>query len=170
MARKDIFRMTQKELNRVSIINNVLKKVITQKKAADILDLSDRQIRRIVKRVGEEGNKGLIHKSRGRHGHRAIPKDVKAKVLELCQKRYKGFGPTLAVEKLSEIDRLSLSRETLRKWLIKEGLSYKRRKNRPHKKWRERKQHYGEMVQMDGSHHDWLEGRRPKACAYGLHR
>lgn len=167
MVREDIFRMSQKELNRVSIINNVLKKEITQKKAADILDLSDRQIRRLIKRVREEGNKGLIHRSRGREGYRAIPGEVKAKVLELYSERYKGFGPTLATEKLSEIDRLSLSRETLRKWLIREGLSYKRRKNRPHKAWRERKHYSGEMVQMDGSHHDWLEGRGPELVLMG---
>lgn len=167
MARKDIIRMSVKELSRIKTIHSVLEEEITQKKAADILDLSDRQIRRIVKRVGEEGNKGFIHKSRGRHGHRAIPEDVKAKVLELYQKRYKGFGPTLAAEKLSEIDRLSLSRETLRKWLIKGGISYKRRRNRPHKEWRERKQHYGEMVQIDGSQHNWLEGRGPKLVLMG---
>jgi transposase len=156
-----------KELNRIETIHRVLEKEITQKKAADILDLSDRQIRRIVKRVGEEGNKGFIHKSRGRHGHRAIPEDVKAKVLELYQERYKGFGPTLTTEKLYEIDGISLSRESLRKWLIKGGISYKRRKHRPHKEWRERKQYYGEMVQMDGSEHDWLEGRGPKLTLMG---
>ncbi len=167
MARKDIFRMSQKELNRVSIIVNVLKKEITQKKAADILDLSDRQIRRLIKRVKEEGNKGLIHRSRGMQGHRAILGEVKAKVLELYEERYKGFGPTFATEKLSEIDRLSLSRETLRKWLIKGGISYKRRRSRPHKQWRERKQHYGEMVQIDGSEHDWLEGRGPELVLMG---
>src|SRR3972149_9883313 len=136
MARKDIIRMSVKELSRIKTIHSVLEDEITQKKAADILDLSDRQIRRIVERVGEEGNKGFIHKSRGRHGHRAMPEDVKAKDLELYQERYKGFGPTFATEKLSEIDRISLSRETLRKWLIKEGLSYNRRKNRPHRAWR----------------------------------
>ena len=167
MARKDIIRMSVKELSRIKTIHSVFEEEITQKKAADILDLSDRQIRRIVERVGEEGNKGFIHKSRGRHGHRAMPEDVKAKVLELYQERYKGFGPTFATEKLSEIDRISLSRETLRKWLIKEGLSYNRRKNRPHRAWRERKEHIGEMVQIDGSQHDWLEGRGPKLVLMG---
>ena len=123
MVRKDIFRMTQKELNRVSIINNVLKKVVTQKDAACDLDLSDRQIRRVVKRVREEGCKGILHKSRGKPSPRAIPEAVKAKVLSLYEKRYNGFGPTFATEKLFEIDRLNLSRETLRKWLIKGGIS-----------------------------------------------
>ena len=167
MVRKDIFRMTQKELNRVSIINNVLKKVVTQKDAACDLDLSDRQIRRIVKRVRKEGGKGILHKSRGKPSPKAIPEAVKAKVLSLCEKRYNGFGPTFATEKLFEIDRISLSRETLRRWLIKEGLSYKRRKNRPHRVWRERKKYFGEMIQIDGSDHDWLEGRGPKLVLMG---
>src|SRR3972149_9738859 len=167
MVRKDIFRMTQKELNRVSIINNVLKKVVTQKDAACDLDLSDRQIRRVVKRVRKEGGKGILHKSRGKPSPKAIPEAVKAKVLSLYEKRYNGFGPTFATDKLFEIDRLSLSRETLRKWLIKGGISYKRRKHRPHKQWRARKQHYGEMVQIDGSQHDWLEGRGPKLVLMG---
>ncbi len=159
MAREDMIMASQEELRRLHVIRKVLEGAIKQVRAAEILWLSSRQIRRLAKRVKGEGERGIVHKSRGKASNRRIEDKVKARAIKLYQERYKGFGPTLAAEKLLEGQRMKVSDETLRGWLIESGDWKKRRKRRGHRQWRERKEHYGEMVQMDGSHHDWLEGR-----------
>lgn len=167
MAREDMIMASQEELKRVHVIRKVQEMVIKQVEAGEILSLSSRQIRRIVKRVKAEGDRGVIHRSRGRSSNRAFAGKVKDRALELYREKYEGFGPTLAAEKLLERDRIELSEETLRGWLIESGDWKKRRKRRGHRQWRERKEHCGEMVQMDGSHHDWLEGRGPECVLMG---
>jgi len=147
---------SQEELKRLHVIRKVQEKVIKQVEGGEILGLSSRQIRRMVKRVGVEGDRGIIHRSRGRLSNRAFPDPVKDRVIELYRKKYSGFGPTLAAEKLLEGDGMELSEETLRGWLLGSGDWKKRRRRRGHRQWRERKGHCGEMVQMDGSHHGWL--------------
>ena len=106
-----------------------------------------------------------MHRSRGRESNRKCPEELKARVIELYRQNYEGFGPTLAQEKLCERDGIRISDETLRLWLIETGLRKKRRKGRQHRQWRPRKERYGEMIQMDGSHHDWFEGRGP-VCVF----
>ena len=163
MNRKDIIMTSPEELRRVSVINQAVKKLITQKDAAEVIGLSYRQTKRIVARVREEGDTGIIHKSRGKRGHRSIHEEVKDKALELCSKRYWDFGPTFASEKLDEEYNIEVDHDTLRRWLLatdKEKWEWQR-KARPHRQWRQRKDYFGEMVQVDGSHHDWLEGRGP---------
>jgi transposase-like protein len=167
MAGKDIIMLSQKELKRIHIIQKVADGVIKQVDAAGILLLSTRQIRRIVKKVKAEGEKGIIHKSRGRDSNRKTPKKIRDRVVKLYRTRYKDFGPTLASEKLFERDGIKLNDETLRRWLIESGDWKKTRKRRVYHQWRERKQYCGEMVQMDGSHHDWLEGRGPRCVLMG---
>jgi hypothetical protein len=167
MAGKDIIMLSQKELKRLHIIQKVVDKAIRQTDAAEILSLSDRQIRRIVKKVRAEGERGIIHKSRGRDSNRKIPKKIKERVLKLYRAQYKDFGPTLASEKLFERDGIKLDDETLRIWLIESGDWKKTRKRRVHRQWRQRKQYRGEMVQMDGSHHNWFEGRGPQCVLMG---
>ena len=167
MAGKDIFIMRQKELKRLHVIHKVLEGELTQVEAAEILSLSERQIGRIVKRIREEGEKGIRHRSRGKESSRRLPKKLKDRVVRLYLGKYKGFGPTLTSEKLYEYDGIDLSKETVRKWLIEAGQWQKGRAHRKHRQWRERKGHCGEMVQMDGSHHDWFEGRRPKSVLMG---
>lgn len=162
MTGKDIIMMNQKERKRIHIIRNVIDKRMEQKEAAEMLLLSCRQIRRIVKRIKEEGDKGIIHKSRGKGSNRRISQEVREKVIKLYRVKYADFGPTLASEKLFEIDRIEINDETLRKWLIETGDWKKVRKGRNHREWRERKHYFGEMEQMDGSHHDWFEGRGAK--------
>jgi transposase len=159
MTGKDMIAMSQEDLRRLAVIHKVMDKRVTQIEAAGVLDLSDRQVRRIMTRVQEDGDKGIIHQSRGQPSHNATDLKIKKRVINLCKKTYEGFGPTLASEKLFERDKIEISRETLRQWLKNEKLSYRDRKKRPHRQWRERKHHYGQMVQMDGSHHDWFEGR-----------
>ena len=160
MARRDIVMATQEELKRLHIIRKALDQLIRQKEAAEILDLSTRQVRRIAERIKEEGDPGVIHRSRGKTSNRALP--FKNKVLKLFEKKYQDFGPTLASEKLFEIDQIKVSDETLRLWLLEKKIPYPERRKRHHRAWRERKPHLGEMIQMDGSHHDWFEERGPK--------
>src|SRR4030043_594909 len=159
MAGEDMIMIRQGELKRLHVIQKVLERVIKQVEAAEILSLSSRQSRRIIKRIRIEGDKGIIHKSRGRPSNRRIPGKIRNKVIQLYRKQYQDFGPTLASEKLLERNGIGISDETLRMWLIETGDWRKTRRPRRHRQWRERKHHDGEMVQMDGSHHDWFEGR-----------
>jgi transposase-like protein len=159
--------MSRRETKRLHIIHQALDKRITQEKASELIGLSSRQIRRILKRVREEGDDGISHRSRGKASNRIIPKRVKDKTLKLYKEKYCDFGPTFACEKLLEIHEIKLSDETLRLWLNEGNIPYEKRKGRKHRQWRERKHHFGEMVQMDGSHHDWFEGRGPKCVLMG---
>jgi len=162
MAERDIIRMSQKEMKRLQVIHKVREGLLTEKQAAEIISLSERQIRRIVKRIRDEGDKGIQHRSRGKGSNRRLPKKLVESVTQLYQERYRGFGPTLMAEKLHELEGIAISKETVRTWLLESGQWQKYRKGRTHRQWRERKSHYGEMLQLDGSHHDWFAGRRPK--------
>lgn len=165
---KDIFMMNRQEIGRYQIIRKVLDREVNQREASEVLRLSDRQIRRIVKRVKLEGESGVIHRLRGRPGNRGIKESFKQKIFKIYRTSYEDFGPTLASEKLLERDGLKVNDETLRLWLIKEALwQAKPRRLRKNLSWRERKHHLGEMVQLDGSHHNWLEGRGPKLVLMG---
>ena len=167
MARKDIIMLSQRELKKLHVIRKVLDGVVKQIEAAEMLSLSDRQIRRLAKRVRIEGNKGITHRSRGKSSGRKLPTGVRDKVIKLYREKYSGFGPTLASEKLAELEEIQLSDETLRLWLLESGDWKKARRGRKHRQWRERKHYFGEMIQMDGSHHDWFEGRGPKCVLMG---
>lgn len=162
MARKDSIEMSRRELSRLHFIKQAIMKQITQAKAGELTELSDRQIRRLIKRIREEGDTGIRHRSSGRPSNRRIPKKIKDKVIKLCRGIYSGFGPTFASEKLLERDGIKVSDETLRLWFKEAEILYQGRKGRKHRQWRERKEQIGELVQMDGSHHDWLEGRGPE--------
>jgi Homeodomain-like domain len=166
--REGILMIRPDELKRYQLIGKIFDKNINQQEAAELLGISDRQVRRIVRRVRVEGERGVIHRLRGRQGCRRIPDNVRARVLELYQERYNDFGPTLASEKLLELDHLRVSDETLRLWLAKDGLwQVDKHRNKKKRSWRARKDKFGQMVQMDGSHHDWLEGRGPKLVLMG---
>jgi len=167
MAEEDIIMARPRELKRLDVIRKVMERVIKQVEAAEILSLSGRQIRRIVKRIRREGDRGIVHRLRGRPSNRRTPDPVKDKVIRLYRAQYKDFGPTLASEKLLEREGIRMSDETLRRWLLEAGDWKKSRRHRSHRQWRERKAHEGEMVQMDGSHHDWFEGRGPWCVLMG---
>ena len=121
MAEGDIIMASQKELKRLHIVRKVLDKELKQVEAKDVLNLSDRQIRRIVRTVRREGDRGIVHKSRRKPSNIAIPKRIKARTISLYKEKYKGFGPTFANEKLLEIDKIEIGTQTLRNWLIAEG-------------------------------------------------
>jgi len=161
MARKDIIMLRQKELKRLHVIHRVIRGDLTQVAAAELISLSERQIRRIVKRIGCEGDEGIRHKSRGVQSRRKTSKRLGDRIVKLYRQKYRGFGPTLTSEKLGEIEGIEISKETVRSLLIESGDWQKSRKSSKHRQWRPRKKHRGEMVQMDGYHHDWFEGRGP---------
>lgn len=162
MLGEDRVTMSGKELRRVHVIRQVLAHRLTQKEASTLLGVTDRQIRRLRRRVEQEGDQGLVHRGRGRPSNRRIPEGRKTKILRLYETRYGDFGPTLAVEKLAAHHGITLSDETLRRWLRARGIDHFTRRKRPHRTWRVRKAHVGELVQLDGSHHDWLESRGPR--------
>ena len=161
MAGRGIIMATPEELKRLNVIHHVLDKRVTQAAAAGILGLTDRHVRRLAARIAREGDKGIVHKARGKPAHNLTPPKIKKKALILCRTIYEGFSPTLAQEKLFERDSIKVSRELLRQWFIEEHIAYRIRKMRPHRNWRERKASRGQMVQADGSFHDWFEGRGP---------
>ena len=167
MAEEDKIIMSQKEVNRLYVIHQAIEKAISQDQAAEILGLTDRQVRRIARIVRLEGDAGICHKSRGKRSHNRIADKTRDKAVTLCRDTYKEFGPTHASEKLLTVHKIHVSDETLRVWFQEEHIPYKSRKKRPHRQWRERKAHRGEMVQMDGSHHDWFEGRGPLCVLMG---
>lgn len=161
MNNGDILVMRQKELNRLELVKKAIAKGITQLEVSKFLGISQRQVRRVVQRVKFEGERGVLHKSRGRANCRKFGEGFKAKVLGTYVRRYKGFGSSLACEKLAKHEGIVINRETLRQWLLEGHYLLRRRLRRKHRQWRERKSYCGQMVQMDGSHHDWLEGRGP---------
>ena len=162
MVREDRVIMSVKELRRVHVIRQAMEKKLTQAKAGALLGLTPRHIRRLIARVEQEGDHGLAHRGRGTPSNRRLPEQVKSKALTLCEKRYGDFGPTLAAEKLAEHHGITLSDETLRGWLLAKGVTHFQRRKRPHRAWRERRAQVGELLQLDGSHHDWFEGRGPR--------
>lgn len=160
--KREVLTMTRREIKRFQVIEKVIKQELKQVEATEVLSLSSRQLRRLVRRVRAEGEAGVIHGLRGKASTYKTPGRVRENILKICRLRYEGFGPTLACEMLQERNGIKISKETLRQWMIAEGL-WQRKKfsGGRHLRWRERKGHRGEMVQVDGSHHDWLEGRGP---------
>lgn len=161
MAEKDIITMSRREAKRLHIIHQALDKKITQGEAAELIDVSDRQIRRLIRRIREEGDEGICHRSRGKASNYCIPRKVKKRALKLFREEYPDFNLVHATEKLSEVHGITVSDETLRLWLNEAEITYKKRKVKKHRERRERKACFGELVQIDGSHHDWFEGRGP---------
>ena len=152
--------MSQRERHRLEVFSRVRRGEITLVKASELLELSYRQAKRCFGRYRQEGDKGLVHRLRGQPSNRQADARQKRRVLSLYGEKYADYGPTLAVECLDEDDGVTVPLETLRQWLLSAGLWRKCRKRRPYRQRRARKEYFGELVQMDGSHHDWFEGRR----------
>ncbi|MBL7084520.1 MAG: ISNCY family transposase [Candidatus Omnitrophica bacterium] len=167
MAGRDIITMSQKELKRLHVVHKIFDKKLKQVDAVGILGLCGRQIGRIVARIRKEGDRGIIHKSRSKPSNRTLPKKLKDKVIRLYRQKYPDFGPRFANEKLFEIDKIRIGDQTLRNWLIEDGVWQVTHKRRKYRRWRERKHHFGQMTQVDGSHHDWFEGRGPECVLMG---
>ena len=161
--------MSTKERKRKSVFDRVQLGCLTLVEAAEVLELSYRHCRRSYKRFGEEGDSGLLHRSRGRPSRRGKSQGFKQAVLRRYEQRYRpvDMGPTQAAEKLGD-EGYALDHETLRRWLLAAGLWSKRRQKRAHRTRRERKAHFGELVQMDGSHHRWFGPEGPEVCLMNM--
>jgi hypothetical protein len=156
----DELRMSAHERIRLDAMKRIDRKELTVKAAAELIDLSLRQTRRLWKRFKADGDAGLVHRLRGRAGNRRLEDADRRRIVKRHQDSYADFGPTLACEKLSG-EGLCLSPNTLTALLKERGLWQRRRRRGKHRKRRERRACLGSMVQMDGSHHDWFEGRGP---------
>lgn len=158
-----LLQMSAKEINRLEVMQKLDRKQMSQQEGGTILGLSARQIKRLLKAYRCEGVKGLISKQRGRASHNRLSNGTRQRVLDVLKSKYQGFGPTLAHEKLVEKEKLNLSRESVRKWVIEENLWKARTaKKKVTHQLRERRACFGELVQIDGSPHDWFEGRAPE--------
>jgi transposase len=156
--------MTQRDRDRLVVLKKAQKKLITQKQASTELQLTERQVRRLLKRLQEQGDKAMVHALRGRASNRRVSEEVRQRALSiLSQPEWKGFGPTLASYHLAKDYGVRIGREALRQMMSGAGLwRAKKQKNEDVHVWRPRRSCRGELVQWDTSEHDWLEGRGDK--------
>lgn len=157
--------MSQREIKRYDIIKRVINKELDGTEAAELLNLSARQIRRLKKRVKDKGAQGLVHKNRGRTSNRKMPDHERQKIAGLIKEHYSDFGPLLASEKLWERHKIKRNKGTIRNIMMEESIwKSKTKKKEKHRAWRQRKASFGEMVQYDGSYEYWFEDRGDKCC------
>jgi hypothetical protein len=156
-------RLSEKERRRLEVFNRVKRGEVSLLKGGELLGLSYRQSKRSYSRWQADGDESLVHGLRGKASNRRSAGALKKRVLRLYERKYKDFGPTLAAEYLSEELGEEIKTSTLRRWLMAEGLWKKHRRRGAHWKWRARQDHFGVMLPMDGSEHDWFAGRRARA-------
>jgi hypothetical protein len=156
----DYITMSKREIKRYDVIKKLISKEINGTEGAELLGLTVRHIKRLKAKVGAKGVAGLEHASRGKTGNRKIPEQEKQKIIRLLHKQYADFKPGFATEKLSEKHNITRDPKTIRQIMIEERLwKPKRQKRKTHRAWRQRKAHFGEMIQFDGSYEHWLEDR-----------
>jgi len=157
-----LLSMSATELSRLEVMQRLAEKRLSQKEAAEMLDVSVRQVKRLLRNYRQGGASGLVSQRRGKSSNHQISAEVKQKVLDFLKGKYRGFGPTLACEKLVEVEGVKISDESVRQMMISEALwkARKERKVRVHQ-MRERRACFGELVQIDGSPHAWFELRGP---------
>lgn len=158
-----LLTMSNKELTRLEVMQRIQEKRLTQKEAAHMLGLSIRHVRRLYRAYRDQGAQGLVSQRRGKPSNNRLDPQVVQQTIDLIYKDYRDFGPTFAHEKLTEVHKLRLSRESVRRIMIEEGIwkPKKARKLQVHQ-MRERRACFGELVQIDGSEHAWFEERGPK--------
>ena len=153
--------MTQAERDRLVALKKAKKKLITQRQAAEEIGVTERQVRRLLRKLRQKGDRAVIHELRGRASNRKLPAEMEQRATTvLSDPVYRGFGPTLAAEYLHKRHQITVSKETVRQWMRKAELwqAGRRRVVEVHP-WRQRRSRCGELVQWDTSVHDWLEGR-----------
>lgn len=165
--------LSDREFRRAEVMERLAGGTVKVREAAELLCLSERQVKRLAKRYRAGGARALVHGNFARRSNHARAESGRSRVIELIRERYGGtaetgpgqrLGPTLVSEHLWEEEALRIPVTTLTEWMRAEGLWSRRRKRSPHRRRRDRKQHFGELVQLDGSFHDWLEGRGPEGC------
>ena len=155
--------MSQKEADRIKIISQVEGKILTVEEASEIMHISQRQVYRIIKRIRQSGSKEIIHKLRGKKSNRGYAQELRSKIVSIYRKEYPDYGSTLFSEMLVKYYNISVNHETLRKWLRQAAITTSMRKKRPHRK-KKRRNCFGELLQFDGSYHDWFEDRGAECC------
>ena len=165
--------MNEEERSRAEVMGRVKRGELKLRSAAEMLAVGYRQAKRIWRRFRKLGARGLVHRNAGKRSNRAKAKRFRERVLRVVRQKYSGavgerFGPTLAAEHLAREDGLQVDAETLRRWMLAEGLWSRERRHKPHRKRRERKAHFGELVQLDGSFAEWLEKRGPGGCLMNM--
>lgn len=160
----EIITLSSCEMDRLKVILRIEHDELTVAEAAESLDVSERQLYRILQRYRAEGERGLCHRLRGRSSNKAFAADLRTKALRLYREQYSDYGPTLFSEKLADYHDVHISRQTATRWLSQASLWSGNRKKRPHRKKRERREAIGSLIQFDGSPHDWFEGRGPACC------
>jgi transposase InsO family protein len=159
---EEVLEMSNKELERFRILSAIKDKQISQIQGAQMLNLSTRQIHNLLKTLTILGPKGLISKKRGKSSNRSFNAKFKQEILSIIHHHYSDFGPTLIKEKLLEKHLIKISDETLRSWMIEANMWIPKQRKRNKYRLRSRKSCFGELIQVDGSHHDWFEGKREK--------
>ena len=166
--RQETFTLTQRELQRIAVISECVLRRGTVGRAAELLDLSPRHIKRLKVRYGQGGERAMAHASRGRPSPRRLPEPLRRQILTLARTTYVGFNDQHMKEQLLKCESISLSRETLRRLLRAAGIGSPRKRRAPvHRQRRLRRAREGEMLQLDGSPHDWLQGRGPHMTLLG---
>jgi transposase len=153
--------MSERDLSRAAVLRDVVAGRLRASDAAVVLNLSRRQLHRVLVRFGTEGVAGLTHRARGRAPNNAMTADRRKAILTLVREQFPDFGPTFAAEKLAELHGIQISHETLRKWMMADGLWVSRRHSRVLHQPRLRREALGELIQIDGSEHRWFEDRGP---------
>ena len=166
--REELITLTKKQHDRLEIIRRLMRRELKQKVAAEMMGLSTRQVRNLVRKVKQDGARGLAHGNRGQPSPKRLARELVERIVGLLKERYRGFKPKFAAEKLWTRDRIRVSDEKMRQIMIEAGLWRVRRQKSEVHPWREPKAYCGEMVQLDGSHHVWLEERGPKLVLMGL--
>jgi transposase len=160
--------LTMKDEKRLDVIHRVLRRDLTVVQAALLMGVSERQCYRIKARVDKAGAKGVVHGNRGRPCKRKTTEKMVRRVVELARGKYQGFNDHHLTEKLKEQEKIELSREKVRRVLRANGIgSPRKRRGIKHRSRRERRASEGMMLQVDGSPHDWLQGRGPRLCLIG---
>jgi transposase len=162
--------MTQRDRDRLVALKKARKKLIAQRQAAEEIGQSERHTRRLLAKLRKQGDAAVVHALRRQRSNRRLDEKIKAKAMAMLrQELYRGFGPTLASEYLARQRQITVSRETVRAWMIEAGLWHpKQQRVKEIHVWRPRRSRYGELVQWDTSEHDWLEGRGPKLYLIGM--
>lgn len=161
-----LITMSAQEIDRFAVIVNLVNGTINGTEAAEQLQLTPRQVRRLKQRFKKDDPTSIVHLGRGKEGNRKLKQVIIDKIISLLLTVYVGFGPTFAAEKLFERDKIKVSDETLRTIMIKNNLwkAKPRKKNKEHREWRPRREHYGSMQQYDGCYHHWFESRADECC------
>lgn len=162
MAKEEVLQMTQRDIDRIKILHLAIQKKITQGKAGEILGLCRQQVNRLCQKIKKKGDRAIIHGLRGRTSNHQLSQILIDNAKKKLKEKYSDFGPAFATEKLLEVEGIKLSNEKVRQLMIELNLWKDRKRKATHRERRERKDCFGEMVQMDGSDHNWFEDRRDR--------